>query len=378
MSTPQTPAGAAAPDAATQPLPSAGPATLRLPAAGADGAADARPATAATRAAAAGSSPPPGPTPPVPTGTVPPARRRSTAGRVLTVVGAVIGAAVIVQLAATLLAEASARTTTVTQTYAAAQVVELVTDGSVEVLATPADDVRVERTSRTAWQDPDYTVAESADRLVVTHRCGWRWAGVCSTSLAVELPEGTDLVVRSADGDVRAEGAVGAVTLRTWSGHVEVVGARGAVEARTSDGDVTVRDAAGAVEARSTSGHVDVANAAGRVAAGTSDGDVRVRDAGDDTEATSLSGHVAVDGVDGSAVARTSDGDVTVAGVTGDVTARTLSGHATVHGTGEPVALEISTLDGRQTVDAPTDPAASRRVSISSSDGDVAYLGPRG
>ncbi len=377
MTTPQDPtgAGAPAPDAATQPLPSAGPATLRLPAPGGDAPADAGPAAST---GFGGAAPPPGATAPATAGVAPPARRRSTAGRVLTVAGAVLGGLVVVQVAATLVAQASARTETSVQTYAAAPVVELVTDGAVDVRVTPDGDVRVERTSRTAWQDADHVVDESADRLAVTHRCGWQWVGVCSTSMAVELPEGTDVVVRSSDGDVRAEGPVGTVTLRTSSGAVAVVGARGDVVARTSDGDVVVQDAGGAVDARSSSGHVEVADADGRVRATTSDGDVRVRRAGDDIEAVSSSGHVEVDGVTGAAVARTSDGDVLVADVTGDVTARTSSGHATVHGTGEPVALEISTSSGRQTVDAPTDPSAGRRVTVVSSDGDVAYLGPRG
>ena len=44
-------------------------------------------------------------------------------------------------------------------------------------------------------------------------------------------------------------------------------------------------------------------------------------------------------------------------------------------GTGTAVALEISTGDGRSTVDAPTDPSASRTVTIRSSSGDVSYLG---
>ena len=49
-----------------------------------------------------------------------------------------------------------------------------------------------------------------------------------------------------------------------------------------------------------------------------------------------------------------------------------------MYGTGEPVALDISTADGRQTVEGPTDPTSSVHVRIRTSDGDAAYLGPRG
>ena len=48
---------------------------------------------------------------------------------------------------------------------------------------------------------------------------------------------------------------------------------------------------------------------------------------------------------------------------------------AQMGGTGTAVALEISTGDGRSTVDAPTDPSATRTVTIRSSSGDVSYLG---
>ena len=79
----------------------------------------------------------------------------------------------------------------------------------------------------------------------------------------------------------------------------------------------------------------------------------------------------------GDAVARSSDGSIEVAGVQGDVEATTSNGDATVFGTGEPVALTISTSNGRQTVEAPTDPSAPRTVLIRSYDGHVSYLAPR-
>lgn len=317
------------------------------------------PATAAAPAPPGGGAgaPPPGAwTPPGPAA---PARRRSTAGTVLTVVGVTVAVLAVAQLALNLVGHATARTRTDAQGYGAPRVVELVTDGPVEVRASSGRDVRVERTGRYAWDEPRYTVEERGDRLVVTYRCGWSWAGVCSTSLSAEVPEGTEVVVRSGDGVIRAEGPLGDVDLRT------------------SDGDVAVSGVAGAVDARTSDGRVDVQDASGDVAVRTSDGDVTLRDVGGDADVTAVDGALEVDGVAGSLTARTSDGDVTVAAVAGDVTARSADGDVTVHGTGEPVALEIVTVDGRQVVDAPTDPAAGRRVSVRTGDGDVSYLGPR-
>ncbi|WP_163275477.1 DUF4097 family beta strand repeat-containing protein [Cellulomonas iranensis] len=308
----------------------------------------------------------------------PPVGRPSRRGRVLTIVGAVLAGICVAQLAQQGLAELTATTETTTESVPAAAVVEIVADGSVTVLATTGDTVEVERRTRALWREPDTSTEQGDDRVVVRHTCGWRLVGTCRTSTSVRLPEGTDLVVRTSDGDVDAEGALAAATVRTSSGHVTVVGARGAVAARSSDGSVTVSDVGGAVQARTSSGRVEIIGASGTVAARSSDGDVMVRDAGGGVEARTSSGRVEVDGAGGATSARSSDGAVLVAGVDGDVSAVTSSGRVTVHGTGVPVALDMSTSSGRQTVDAPTDPGASRSVTIRSSDGDVSYLGPRG
>ncbi|WP_223305240.1 DUF4097 family beta strand repeat-containing protein, partial [Cellulomonas sp. B6] len=308
----------------------------------------------------------------------PPVRRPSRRGRVLTIVGAVLAAVCVAQLAQQGLSELTATTLTTTESVPAAAVVEVVADGDVTVLATTGDTVEVERRTRALWRTPDTSTEQGDDRVVVHHTCGWRFIGTCRTSTSVHLPEGTDLVVRTSDGDVEAEGAVATATVRTSSGRVTVVGATGDVEARSSDGSVSVSGAGGEVRARTSSGRVEVVDAGGAVAARSSDGDVLVRDAAGTVEARTSAGRVEVDGAGGTTSARTSDGEVLVAGVEGDVTAVTSSGRVTVHGTGRPVALSISTSSGRQTVDAPTDPGASRTVTIRTSDGDVAYLGPRG
>ena len=61
-----------------------------------------------------------------------------------------------------------------------------------------------------------------------------------------------------------------------------------------------------------------------------------------------------------------------------DIDAHASDGDVTVYGTGEPVALDISTNDGRQTIEGPIDPTSSGHVRIRTSDGDASYLGPRG
>lgn len=230
---------------------------------------------------------------------------------------------------------------TATATYDARPTVELDADGDVTV-ATGGSQVVVQRTWRVPLGEIRYSVDDSADRLVVKHRCPAWGNGSCTADLAVTVPSGTAVVVHSNDGQVSARGLQGALTARLGDGSASIAGVRGDVDVRTGDGHIDVRDVVGTLVARSSDGSV------------------------------------LVSGVQGDVTAHSSDGRVDVAGVEGDIEATSADGDVTVRSTGEPVALDISTADGHQTVQAPTDPSATRHVRIHSSDGDVAFLGPRG
>lgn len=316
-------------------------------------------------------------------------------GRALLVLGIAVGAAAIAQVAYQG-ADWMASTTTVTTTgYPGVPVVELVADGDVTVSVGATDQVVVERTARTGFRDVTYTATSTSaeggqvttgpgsaadgfggERLLVEHTCPRGWSnGVCRADLSVEVPWGTSVVVRSGGGAIRAEGMTGALDVETSDGDVSVLAAAGTVQARTSSGHVDVDGAGGPVRARSGDGRVSVRDARGPVEARTSSGDVLVDGAGGTVTADSGDGDVEAREVAGSAAVTTSSGAVRVSGVRGDVTATTGDGPVVVRGTGTAVALEISTGDGRSTVDAPTDPSATRSVTIRASSGDVSYLG---
>ncbi|RHA43082.1 DUF4097 family beta strand repeat-containing protein [Cellulomonas rhizosphaerae] len=264
-------------------------------------------------------------------------------GRAPVWTGGVIGALVLLGTAWNLVglamwADADHATTSATATYPARPVVELVADGEIDV-RTGGDDVVVERTARAALTSVHYAVDETADRLTVKHECSWY--GSCRASLAVSVPAGTEVVVHASDGDVTAQGLSGSLDIRTGDGRTEVT---------DLVGDLTLASSDGAVDVRSVQG------------------DVAVR---------SNDGSTSVDDVSGSLTATSGDGRVTVSGVVGDVDVSSNDGDVTVYGTGDPVALDIQVNDGRQTVDAPTDPGATRTVRIHVNDGDASYLGPR-
>lgn len=276
-------------------------------------------------------TPPPAPTP---------------AARALTWTGAVVGGVLLLfagfsALSLLVLGSDDATTTSHTASYPAAPVVELIADGHVTV-TTGGDRVEVERTKRTMLTPARYTAAQAGDRLTVSYRCeSWR-PGFCSASLDVTVPDGTAVVVRASDGPVDATAL------------------RGPLDVRASDGDSRISDIDGDVTVRASDGSTDVSDVRGSVTVSSADG------------------AVTVSGVSGSVTARSSDGRVEIADVQGDVDAHASDGDVTVYGTGEPVALDISASDGRQIVEGPTDPTASTHVRIRTSDGDAAFLGPRG
>jgi len=269
------------------------------------------------------------------------------------------------------------RTTSATATLAATDVVELVADGEVLVTVSAVDDVRVERVARFAWDGPRYEVTSLGDRTVVRHECAQSWVPSCSGALDVTVPEGTHVVVRTVDGEVRVAGPAADVEVRAADGDVHVSGARGDLDVRGRDGDVTAQGVRGGVAVELSDGDVRVTEAGGDVTVGSNDGAVVLADVAGGADVRGSDGRIEVRDVGGALTVRNVDGDVLVAQVRGDVTARAVDGDVTVHGTGDPVALEI-TSNGRQRVEGATDPAADVRVELRTFDGDVAYLGPEG
>lgn len=317
---------------------------------------------------------------PEPSAAVPPGasraspRRRSPGGIALTVVGVALALVVVALGVLQVLAWLFAQETSGTATVAATDVVEVVADGQVHVSVEAVPQVRVDRGARYAWHAPTYEVRADDERTYVGHRCA-RGAFSCRADLSLTVPEGTRVVVRSGDGDVRVAGPAGGVTVRSADGDVRVDGARGDVEVRGTDGDVALEDVGGDVVAHVTDGTVRVADVTGGVVVRGTDGDVSVLRVGGAVEVGTTDGRLEVSDVQGTLTASSIDGDVLVAAVQGDVTASTVDGDLTVHGNGEPVALTV-TSTGRQRVEAPTDPAADVRVTLRAVDGAVAYLAP--
>lgn len=295
-----------------------------------------------------------------PYGPVHPGGGRSPARKVLVIVGAVLGAVLVVQAGTTLIDLMLSETTTRQHTYSPRATVELVADGDVTVAVGNAAVVDVAAAARSGLRSPRFSAEETGDRLVVTHRCGITLFGgsVCQGSLDVTLPAATDVVVRTSNGDVVASGLAGDLDLQSSNGRIDTTDITGNVTARTSNGPISVRDVTGDALLHSSNGSIEAARTGGSLEAHTSNGRLTVTGVGGDARVTGSNGHVDVEQVDGNVFARTTNGAVQV------------------RGTGEPVRLTIGTSNGRQTIEGATDPAATRTVEIRSSNGDVSYLAP--
>ncbi|GEK20424.1 DUF4097 family beta strand repeat-containing protein [Cellulomonas xylanilytica] len=271
---------------------------------------------------------------------------RGPGARALTWVGGIVGGVLLLSgaySAVDLLAMGSEGATTVAEsaTYDGAPVVELVADGHVTV-TTGGDRVEVDRTSRTVLSTATYRVDESSDRLRVSYRCEWWRPGFCSASLDVTVPDGTSVIVRALDGTVTATSLRGPLDVHVSDGSVDVSEIDGDVTVRSADARTSVRDVRGTVDVSSADGPIEISDVSGDVTAQSSDGRTEIWDARANIDV------------------RSSDGGVTV------------------HGTGRPVALDITTADGRQTVEGAVDPTSPIHVRIDTVDGYVEYLGPRG
>lgn len=282
--------------------------------------------------------------------------QRGATARVLTTLGVVLGA-VVVGLGGLFLVDLMmSETTTSQRSYDAVGTVELVADGDVTVGVADGG-VEVDAVAHSGMRQPRYAADESANRLEVTHRCGWSIVFPrCSGELDVTLPAGTEVVVRTENGDVVASGVAGDVSLRTSNGKVEASDIAGPLSARSSNGAVTVVNSGSDVEASTSNGEISVEGVDGTVTSDTSNG------------------RITIDTVTGDASASTSNGSVEISGVAGNVYGKTSNGRITVHGDDEPVALTIQTSNGDEIIEGPTDPDAERTVEIRSSNGTVAYL----
>ena len=159
----------------------------------------------------------------------------------------------------------------------------------------------------------------------------------------IRCPHESRLVVRTKSADVLARGTLGALSVATASGDIEVDRVSGGVNVKSASADFSARDI-GPVSIQTASGDIDIEIARRPVNIATASGDVTVGEAYDNVSANTVSGDQ-----DHTAVMR---GNVSLNSVSGDVTVGVRRGSR--------VFLDCNTVSGDTTseLELTTEPAA--------------------
>jgi Putative adhesin len=167
---------------------------------------------------------------------------------------------------------------------------------------TTVEVVALGRRGQDAVDEIEVTMEERQGRhfVRIEQRDKFRWGPIQISwggdlECRVTCPLGTDLDLAGGSTDLRAEGELGEVSVRTASGDVRLDAARGQVQVKTASGDVSVGGVAAdstlvtvsgdlfverleaALTARSVSGDVIIGSVAGELGLSTTSGDVAVK-----------------------------------------------------------------------------------------------------
>ena len=196
---------------------------------------------------------------------------------------------------------------------------------SGRVLVTTADEPRttvevvaVGRRGQDAIDEIDVTMEERLGRYVVRveQKDRFRWGPIQITwggdfECRISCPPGSELDVSGGSTDVRADGELGDVSVRTASGDIRLDSVLNELEAKTASGDIEVATVASQAGLVSVSGDIDVGRADASLTARSVSGEVTIGQSCGALGISTTSGDVDVKAV--------SDGDVRVQTVSGEV-----------------------------------------------------------
>jgi hypothetical protein len=198
---------------------------------------------------------------------------------------------------------------------------------SGRVLVTTADEPRttvevvaVGRRGQDAIDEIEVTMDERLGRYAVKveQKDRFRWGPIQITwggdfECRIVCPPGTDLDLAGGSTDLRSDGELGEVSVRTASGDIRLESVRGVLQVKTASGDISVDTIAAqaslvtvsgdlgvervdaSLTARAVSGDVTIGVISGPLALSTTSGDVDIKSvAGGDMRVQTVSGDVRV------------------------------------------------------------------------------------
>ena len=196
---------------------------------------------------------------------------------------------------------------------------------SGRVLVTPADEPRttvevvaVGRRGQDAIDEIEVTMEERLGRYVVKveQKDRFRWGPIQITwggdfECRISCPPGSDVDLQGGSTDIRGDGELGEVSIRTASGDIKLETVLRELQVKTASGDIGVATAAAQASLVTVSGDVGIDRAEAGVTARSVSGDVVVGRSSGALGISTTSGDVDVKAV--------AEGDVRVQTVSGDV-----------------------------------------------------------
>lgn len=181
---------------------------------------------------------------------------------------------------------------------------------------TTVEVVAVGRRGQDAIDEIEVTLEERLGRHVVRveQKDRFRWGPIQITwggdfECRVTCPPGTDLDLAGGSTEIRVEGELGEVSVRTASGDIRLESVSRELQVKTASGDITVSKASSNATVTSVSGDVEVEVAEASLTA------------------RAVSGDVTIGSVTGALGVSTTSGDVDVKSIAaGDVRVQTVSG----------------------------------------------------
>ena len=216
---------------------------------------------------------------------------------------------------------------------------------SGRVLVTTADEPRttvevvaVGRRGQDAIDEIEVTMDERLGRYAVKveQKDRFRWGPIQITwggdfECRIVCPPGSDLDFGGGSTDLRSDGELGEVSVRTASGDIRLQSVRGDLQVKTASGDISVDTIASQASLVTVSGDLAVE----RVAASLT--------------ARAVSGDVTIGGISGPLALSTTSGDVDIKSVAGgDVRVQTVSGDVRVGiAPGTRTWIDAASVSGR-------------------------------
>jgi len=223
------------------------------------------------------------------------------------------------------------------------------TDTTAEVR--PSDpgktaDVKAAENTRVEYDDATRTLS------VITKKPRNRFVNFSkrpeSVDIVIQLPVGSAVRGEAGAGDYRAEGALGAVALKTDLGAIRLA-ETGALNIRTTLGEIAVEDASGSAQVHSGSGEIRIGSVDGTADISTSNGTIRIGVITGAANVKVANGAVSVDRALSDITAANSNGEVRIGEVVrGKVSATSKNGRVDVGiREGSAAWLELNTTAGR-------------------------------